>query len=364
VQAEESSWLSNPVLWIAIALIVLAVGSMVLLPLIRRPARPKPAVRAEGAAAGAPEPAAAPSPARTQVREPLSARREVAASAGPAAAAPALGAVTAAPAAPPRAAEPLSKPAPRPAPKPAGAPPSIDQLLKDIDIGLGQGLPPAAGAVPAAGSATRLPDAEPATASVTRAPSSFAPAPSKPPTAPPPRMEPPSAPQPDKLDFDFGDLGFEKAPPPSHLPPLEIKPAAPVPTELPPLELGVPEPELSVRPAPAPELKPSIPKVSDLKFEFTDVSQELGRAGAQEDLKLDKTLESFSADMLDLGKMEAPAPGGGEAGADYVETKLDLATAYLDMGDQVGARSLLDDVLREGDASQKKRAGELLKSLS
>jgi pilus assembly protein FimV len=137
-----------------------------------------------------------------------------------------------------------------------------------------------------------------------------------------------------------------------------------VPTELPPLELGVPEPELSVRPAPAPELKPSIPKVSDLKFEFTDVSQELGRAGAQEDLKLDKTLESFSADMLDLGKMEAPAPGGGEAGADYVETKLDLATAYLDMGDQVGARSLLDDVLREGDALQKKRAGELLKSLS
>jgi pilus assembly protein FimV len=349
VQAEESSWLSNPVLWIAIALIVLAVGSMVLLPLIRRPDRPKPAARAEGAAAGAPEPAATPSPPRTQVREPRSARPEVA---GAAAAA-----------VPPRAVEPLSKPAPRPAPKPAGVPPPIDQLLKDIDIGLGQYQPPAVGAVPAAGSATRLPDAEPATASVTRAPSSFAPAPSEPPTAPPPRVEAPSAPQPDKLDFDFGDLGFEKAPRPSHLPPLEMKPAAPVPTELPPLELGVPEPQLAVRPAPAPESKPSIPKVSDLKFEFTDVSQELGRAGPQEDLKLDKALESFSADMLDLGKMEAAAPGGGEAGADYVETKLDLATAYLDMGDQVGARSLLDDVLREGDASQKKRAGELLKNL-
>jgi pilus assembly protein FimV len=46
-----------------------------------------------------------------------------------------------------------------------------------------------------------------------------------------------------------------------------------------------------------------------------------------------------------------------------VETKLDLASAYLDMGDQVGARSLLDEVLREGNATQKERAGAFLKKL-
>ena len=48
---------------------------------------------------------------------------------------------------------------------------------------------------------------------------------------------------------------------------------------------------------------------------------------------------------------------------DYVETKLDLASAYLEMGDQVGARSLLDEVLREGDATQKERAKAFLKKL-
>lgn len=54
---------------------------------------------------------------------------------------------------------------------------------------------------------------------------------------------------------------------------------------------------------------------------------------------------------------------GGISAADYVETKLDLASAYLEMGDQVGARSLLDEVLREGDANQKERARAFLKKL-
>ena len=46
-----------------------------------------------------------------------------------------------------------------------------------------------------------------------------------------------------------------------------------------------------------------------------------------------------------------------------METKLDLATAYLDMGDQVGARSLLEEALQEGTASQQQQARELLKKL-
>jgi pilus assembly protein FimV len=47
-------------------------------------------------------------------------------------------------------------------------------------------------------------------------------------------------------------------------------------------------------------------------------------------------------------------------GEDYAETKLDLAMAYLDMGDPVGARSLLEEVLKEGNDSQKQRAQALL----
>jgi pilus assembly protein FimV len=48
---------------------------------------------------------------------------------------------------------------------------------------------------------------------------------------------------------------------------------------------------------------------------------------------------------------------------DYVETKLDLATAYLEMGDPVGARTLLEEVLQEGNVKQKERAEEFMAKL-
>jgi len=46
-----------------------------------------------------------------------------------------------------------------------------------------------------------------------------------------------------------------------------------------------------------------------------------------------------------------------------VGTKLDLARAYVDMGDPGGARSILEEVLDEGDESQRQQAQQLLDSL-
>lgn len=43
-----------------------------------------------------------------------------------------------------------------------------------------------------------------------------------------------------------------------------------------------------------------------------------------------------------------------------VNTKLDLARAYLEMGDREGAREILQEVLNEGDAGQKAEAGKLM----
>ncbi len=54
----------------------------------------------------------------------------------------------------------------------------------------------------------------------------------------------------------------------------------------------------------------------------------------------------------------AAAPQYNEA-----ETKLDLARAYLDMGDKVGARSIIDEVMREGDPAQRDQAAELASQL-
>jgi pilus assembly protein FimV len=46
-----------------------------------------------------------------------------------------------------------------------------------------------------------------------------------------------------------------------------------------------------------------------------------------------------------------------------VGTKLDLARAYIDMGDPDGARSILNEVLDEGEDSQRQEARQLLAEL-
>ena len=53
----------------------------------------------------------------------------------------------------------------------------------------------------------------------------------------------------------------------------------------------------------------------------------------------------------------------GNTNVAEVGTKLDLARAYVDMGDPDGARSILDEVINEGDAEQKAEARKLLESL-
>ncbi|MGI0119915.1 FimV/HubP family polar landmark protein [Zooshikella sp. RANM57] len=51
------------------------------------------------------------------------------------------------------------------------------------------------------------------------------------------------------------------------------------------------------------------------------------------------------------------------AGADETATKLDLARAYIDMGDHEGARDILDEVMQEGNDSQKQEAQTLINSM-
>jgi pilus assembly protein FimV len=66
----------------------------------------------------------------------------------------------------------------------------------------------------------------------------------------------------------------------------------------------------------------------------------------------------FNLDELDLSK---PGAGGG---GDEIGTKLDLARAYADMGDNEAARSLLDEVVASGSPQQKTEAEALVKRLT
>jgi pilus assembly protein FimV len=45
-------------------------------------------------------------------------------------------------------------------------------------------------------------------------------------------------------------------------------------------------------------------------------------------------------------------------------TKLDLARAYLDMGDPDGARGILEEVIQEGNEGQQEDARQMLESLN
>ncbi len=70
----------------------------------------------------------------------------------------------------------------------------------------------------------------------------------------------------------------------------------------------------------------------------------------------------------DAKPAQAPViPDAGEAVEDTLDevgTKLDLARAYVDMGDPEGARSILGEVLQEGNAAQKDEAQQLLQKLT
>ena len=80
-----------------------------------------------------------------------------------------------------------------------------------------------------------------------------------------------------------------------------------------------------------------------------DFSMDTEESDSSLDLNLD------AGDALDMSL---------SSDADEVGTKLDLAKAYIDMGDSAGAKSILDEVLEEGNDEQKAEAEQLVSQLS
>ena len=85
---------------------------------------------------------------------------------------------------------------------------------------------------------------------------------------------------------------------------------------------------------------------------FADRTSEVPRV----DLDVGEPLSSDDSDDVGLSELEPVTMS-------EVGTKLDLARAYMDMGDPDGARSILDEVLSEGNASQKQEAQRLMESI-
>ncbi|WP_164932014.1 FimV/HubP family polar landmark protein [Janthinobacterium sp. 17J80-10] len=191
-------------------------------------------------------------------------------------------------------------------------------------------------------------------------------------------------------DLDFGsmDFGLEQDP---HAASLELDPTTA-------MSVDVGGDDLAFMPADVPSLPdapaPQTPESADattLNFDLSDISLDLnpGESNAAKappaeapvlDLDLGSTLDFSTADTkldltqslpsfdlpqddfenaLVLDNEEADSTPDSE-----MATKLDLAIAYQEIGDREGARELLDEVIKGGNADQSEKAKSLLMSLA
>ena len=84
-------------------------------------------------------------------------------------------------------------------------------------------------------------------------------------------------------------------------------------------------------------------------------------APADNSVAFDFSTDKGTSEAVSAAAPAAPAAeAGGESPQwDETATKLDLARAYIDMGDSEGAKSILEEVMAEGNEQQKKQAKEL-----
>lgn len=129
-------------------------------------------------------------------------------------------------------------------------------------------------------------------------------------------------------------------------------------------------------PAPTPAAAPPKVPATD-SFDFNLLEAKSAPVIKDElDFDLDKFTETKPVDVPSLelpnftlettrtappeSTIEMPRMSDDFLGDDAVATKLDLARAYLDMGDSDGAKSMLDEVMAEGNDKQKEEARKLL----
>lgn len=113
----------------------------------------------------------------------------------------------------------------------------------------------------------------------------------------------------------------------------------------------------------SPELEVSGLAAEDLEIEpealaDDDVFAEALSDFSGEDTDLD--LEKLAEQNLDMSDEDMDSELDFLADADEAATKLDLARAYIDMGDAEGARDILSEVVQEGNEQQRTEAEELL----
>lgn len=101
-----------------------------------------------------------------------------------------------------------------------------------------------------------------------------------------------------------------------------------------------------------------------------DSSMEFGDLVLEDDTEDEISLEAVVEEIEDSASLDLDASDDEEeeglvfaTDGDEIATKLDLARAYLDMGDHDGARSILEEVQQDGNEGQQQEAQNLLDSI-
>nr|WP_315256327.1 FimV/HubP family polar landmark protein [uncultured Duganella sp.] len=187
------------------------------------------------------------------------------------------------------------------------------------------------------------------------------------------------------MDFDLGGLNFE----PTQAPAPAVDEPAPAPADDMSMDFGLDLPATATATAAAPAAvtdpldfdlagfdipevpaltepptAPADPLAFDANLDLPADIETITPAPAPAPASQDFDLSSIDLDLGSLGGDAAPAPasaGGEPLSALHMEmdTKLDLAVAYQEIGDKEGARELLDEVLRGGNDDQVAKANAM-----
>jgi pilus assembly protein FimV len=172
----------------------------------------------------------------------------------------------------------------------------------------------------------------------------------------------------DLADFDLSDFDLDSGE--------AAAPVAPAAAEDEPVDVAAELAAFDTLPEFEPISELELPEDFDLSLSLEDDSpaaksfaSELNDVNAELD-KLSQSLESPSLEQHFTAEDAAAEPEPLDdldfdffSGADEVATKLDLARAYIDMGDHQGARDILDEVVKDGDDGQRQEAEEMLSRL-
>jgi len=112
--------------------------------------------------------------------------------------------------------------------------------------------------------------------------------------------------------------------------------------------------------------QPAAESSGGLDFDLNLDGDKPAAAEPEADATMKVDLSAISLDLGTTGSPDAtilaPKPSSDPKWQE-VATKLDLAKAYEEMGDKDGARELLKEVIKDGDAAQRGSAEQLLAKL-